>query len=177
MPFIPAHELDAALTKAEELLCVSSEVFPVSEEGLAIQQPLGAMFDDVLPDERKVRPMPLACEVTPDGERSWTGADTILGAVLESSNFALRAETICRRLLIGGDQITGALLEHLPTGEQTEVAAKVVIVAADALRAPQPLWASGIRPRALGHYLNDHLWSFAAVALDERLISTNSGRR
>lgn len=174
VPFIPAHELDAALTKAEKLLRVSSEVFPVSAEGTAILQTLGAMFDGVLPDDRKVRPMPLACRVTTDGERIWTGADTILGDVVESPNFTLRSETICRRLLTKGDQVTGALLEHLPTGEQTEVAAKVVIVAADALRTPQLLWASGIRPRALGHYLNDHLWSFAAVALDERMVTKSA---
>lgn len=173
VPFIPAHELDAALDKAEALLRVSRDVFPVSAEGTAIQQTLGELFDDVLPDDRKVRPMPLACEVTSDGERIWTGADTILGDVIESPNFTLRSETICRRLIVKGDQVSGALLEHLPTGEQTEVAAKIVIVAADALRTPQLLWASGIRPRALGHYLNDHLWSFAAVALDERMI-TNS---
>lgn len=176
VPFIPSDELDRALTKAEQLLRVSSEVFPVSAEGAAIQQTLGALFDDVLPEDRKVRPMPLACEVTRDGERIWTGADTILGSVLESPNFELRAETICRRLLLQGERVTGAVLEHLPTGEQTAVAAQVVIVAADALRTPQLLWASGIRPRALGHYLNDHLWSFAAVALDERLISTNGSR-
>ena len=180
VPFIPTHELNEALTQAETLLRVSSEVFPVSAEGQAILQTLGALFDDVLPPDckdRKVRPMPLACEVTRDGERIWTGADTILGAVLDSPNFTLRAETICRRLLVEGDQITGAVLEHLPTGEQAQVAAKVVIVAADALRTPQLLWASGIRPRALGHYLNDHLWSFAAVALDERLITDNKAVR
>ncbi len=173
VPFIPAHELDQALDKAEELLCVSSEVFPVSAEGLAIHQTLSELFDDVLPEDRKVRRMPLACAVTSNGERVWTGADTILGKLAEagaSENFTLRSETICRRLLTDGDQVTGALLEHLPSGTQAEVTAKIVIVAADALRTPQLLWASGIRPHALGHYLNDHLWSFAAVALDERLI-------
>ena len=30
-----------------------------------------------------------------------------------------------------------------------------MVVAADALRTPQVLWASGIRPDALGRYLND----------------------
>lgn len=55
VPFIPTGELDRALTKAEQLLRVSSEVFPVSAEGAAILQTLGAMFDDALPDDRKVR--------------------------------------------------------------------------------------------------------------------------
>jgi pyranose oxidase len=174
VPFIPTHELDAALDKAETLLRVSSDVFPVSVEGQAIQQTLGALFDEVLPDDRKVRPMPLACAVTATGERIWTGADTILGDVLASPNFTLRSETICRRLIVTGDQIAGAALEHLPSGAREEVVAKVVFVAADALRTPQLLWASGIRPRALGHYLNDHLWSFAAVALDERMVSNKA---
>jgi pyranose oxidase len=178
-PFIPADELDRALTKAEQLLRVSSDVFPMSAEGAAILQTLGALFDDVLPPGRKTRVMPLACEVTSEGERIWTGADTILGDLLTSPNFTLRSETICRRLLVKGDQVTGAWLEHLPTGERIEVAAEIVIVAADSLRTPQLLWASGIRPRALGHYLNDHLWSFVAVALDERLIqrTANGGAR
>ena len=169
--FIPAPELDAALTKAEALLRVSSGVFPVSVEGQAIQQTLSALFDDILPEDRKVRPMPLACAVTSDGERIWTGADTILGDLILSPNFTLRSETICRRLVVKGDQITGAMLEHLPSGAPQEINAKIVIVAADALRTPQLLWASGIRPRALGHYLNDHLWSFAAVALDEQMVT------
>jgi choline dehydrogenase-like flavoprotein len=174
VPFIPAHEMDAALNQAEALLRVSSEVFPASAEGEAIKQTLSKLFDNVLPANCKVRAMPLACEVTSKGERIWTGADTILGDVIESPNFTLRSETICRRLVVEGDQITGAVLEHLPTGERNEVTAKVVIVAADALRTPQLLWASGIRPRALGHYLNDHLWSFAAVALDERMVSNKA---
>jgi choline dehydrogenase-like flavoprotein len=174
VPFIPTHELDAALDKAETLLRVSSDVFPVSVEGQAIQQTLGALFDEVLPEDRKVRPMPLACAVTATGERIWTGADTILGDVLASPNFTLRSETICRRLIVTGDQIAGAALEHLPSGAREEVVAKVVFVAADALRTPQLLWASDIRPRALGHYLNDHLWSFAAAALNERMLSNNA---
>jgi hypothetical protein len=31
-----------------------------------------------------------------------------------------------------------------------------VVVAADSLHSPQLLYASGIRPKALGHYLNEH---------------------
>jgi hypothetical protein len=41
------------------------------------------------------------------------------------------------------------------TGETHRVRARFVVVAADPLRTPQLLWASGIRPEALGRYLND----------------------
>jgi choline dehydrogenase-like flavoprotein len=46
-------------------------------------------------------------------------------------------------------------VRDLRSGETHEVAARFVVVAADALRTPQLLWASGIRPAALGRYLND----------------------
>jgi hypothetical protein len=48
-----------------------------------------------------------------------------------------------------------------------------VIVAADAYRSPQLLWASHIRPKALGHYLNEHPFIFAALKLKSELIHKN----
>jgi choline dehydrogenase-like flavoprotein len=40
------------------------------------------------------------------------------------------------------------------------------VVAADAFRSPQLLWASGVRPKALGHYLTEHPVVISTVALD-----------
>jgi choline dehydrogenase-like flavoprotein len=171
--FIPGQELDQALDKAEELLCVSSDVFPISAEGTAIHETLSALFDPLLPPDRRVRRMPLACKVDSSGRRIWSGADTILGHLTKpqaGGRFTLRPETICRQLLTHGDRVTGAFIEHLPSREREEIQADVVILAADALRTPQLLWVSGIRPRALGHYINDHLWTFLAVALHEKFV-------
>jgi choline dehydrogenase-like flavoprotein len=173
IPFISESELDAAFDEAERLLCVSSEVFPITSEGEAIEHALGRLFNSRLPATRQVRRMPLACRVTGDA-RIWSGADTILGPVAEpgaSDRFELRSETICRRLITRNDRVIGAVLEHLPTREQYEVQAGIAVVAADSLRTPQLLWASGIRPRALGHHLNDHMWTFAAVSLYPELVS------
>ena len=116
--------------------------------------------------------MPLACKVDENGERYWVGADVILGNLAESNskNFEIHSETLCRRLNTEGGKITGALIEHLPTGKQEEIKAKIVIVAADALRTPQLLWASGIRPKALGHYLNEHPFIFTFVELKDDLV-------
>ena len=43
--------------------------------------------------------------------------------------------------------------------------ARYVVVAADALRTPQVLFASGVRPPALGRYLNDQPQIVFAVRL------------
>ena len=46
----------------------------------------------------------------------------------------------------------------------------MAIVAADTLRTPQLLWASGVRPKALGHYLNEHPFIFCFVELNDDLV-------
>jgi choline dehydrogenase-like flavoprotein len=170
--FIPEPEMEAAFAEAENLLHVSSDVFPNTSESEAIENVLARVFNERLPAARKVRRMPLACQVEGDA-RIWSGADTVLGPLAESGasdRFELRSETICRRLIIRNGSVSGAVLEHLPTREKYEAQADTVIVAADSLRTPQLLWASGIRPGALGHYLNDHMWTFAAVSLHPELV-------
>jgi choline dehydrogenase-like flavoprotein len=174
IPFIPPTELEAAFQQAERLLSVSSEVFQNTPEGEAIENALGRLFNSRFPAERRVRRMPLACRVSGDA-RLWSGADTILGPLAEAGaddRFEVRSETICGRLITRNDRVVSAVLEHLPTKQKSEIQADVVVVAADSLRTPQLLWASGIRPRALGHYLNDHMWTFAAVSLHPEFVSS-----
>ena len=65
-------------------------------------------------------------------------------------------------------------------GETHQVAARYVVVGADALRTPQLLWASGIRPAALGRYLNDQAQVVFASRLRDvsaRARAGNGGRR
>jgi choline dehydrogenase-like flavoprotein len=176
IPFIPKKEMDSLLDKAEELLYVSQNTFPETPEGLAILKVLGGVFNENASLDRQVQKMPLACKVENDGTKYWTGTDLILGKLSEPNyqgNFEIRSETICRKLIFSDDKssdiehrVTGAILENLVSGEQEEITAKIVIVAADAMRTPQLLWASNIRPKALGHYLNEHtfIFSFAEIA-------------
>ena len=175
VPFIPDDEWDRLRARATELLCVTQEAYPQSVEGFAIQQTLSEVFDHLLPEGRKVQRMPLAVQVREDGRLYWTAPDVVLGPLAEQVNdgsgpFELRSERICRRLITEGDMVTGALLEHLPSGRRETVAAKVVAVACDSLRTPQLLWASGIRPPAVGHYLNDQPMILSVVSLEDRII-------
>ncbi len=176
IPFIPKEEMDKLLDKAEELLYVSQNTFPETPEGLAILNVLGNVFNEKASPARQVQKMPLACKVEEDGTRYWTGTDLILGKLSEpdyQGNFEIRSETLCRKLTISDDgmRISGAILENLKSGKKEEITAQIVIVAADAMRTPQLLWASYIRPKALGHYLNEHTFIFSFVELKEEIIS------
>jgi len=172
--FIPEAELEAAFVKAEKLLHVTQNAFPQTEESKNILRVLNDALGTNHSPNRHAQPMPLACKTDEHGNRYWSGPDVILDNILQHPNFELRSETICRKLLISDDatqksdirhHISGAIIEHLPTKTTEEINAKIVITACDALRTPQLLWASGIRPKALGHYLNEHPFIFTFVEL------------
>jgi choline dehydrogenase-like flavoprotein len=177
IPFVPDAELDDALTEAERLLAVRRDVFADSAEGRAILETLGATYDPALPPGRKVDAMPLACATGNSGSPYWTGTDVILGPLAEPDIdvFELRAETICRRLVTEGTRVVAAAVEHRPTGRRERIEARTFFLAADALRTPQLLWASEIRPAALGRWLNDHTQIICGVKLDPALVRRNRG--
>ncbi|GAA2459352.1 GMC oxidoreductase [Streptomyces glaucus] len=159
VPFLPPGALDRALTVAEDLLTVTHDAYPPTPAGDLVLKKLGELFDGDYPPGRQVGPMPLACTPRPGRRPRWVGPDVVLGPLADAGadrgRFRIADETMCRRLLFTGRKVTGALLEHLPTGTEFALRASAVAVAADALRTPQLLWASGIRPEALGRYLND----------------------
>jgi choline dehydrogenase-like flavoprotein len=170
---IPFVELDPLLDAAERLLVTTTMAFAESPQGRAIRSRLSDEFDRELPEGRRVGILPVAAREV-DGRAVWTGVDTILGPLLESDRFELRAETLCGRLLVDGDRVTGAVL-----GDEA-VEARAVVVAADPLRTPQLLWASGIRPPALGRYLTEHPLTFAVTVVDPDLVpplAETRGRR
>lgn len=178
IPFISENEWNSLFAQACKLLCVTQEAYPDSLEAFAIQQTLGEAFNVRLPEGRQVQRMPLAVRLDEHNCRYWVGADVILGHLADAAEglkhdqrlFELRSETICRWLTYDGDRVSGAVIEHLPSGQREQVSASVVVIAADALRTPQLLWASSIRPSALGHYLNDHTQVMANVELSEEIV-------
>ena len=167
--WLPTDELDVAFATAERLLSVTQQGFPVTSWSTAVRDRLAGVFDQGRPVARRVQPMPLACRPG-TGLPAWSGADTVLGDLATNLGPTGRVQlwdgTLCRRLILAGDQVTGAELEDRATGNRSIVNARFVVVAADALRTPQLLWASGIRPDALGRYLNDQPQVVTAAYLD-----------
>ena len=157
IPFIPRALMDEVLTGAEALLRVSKTQFGASHIAGPLRAALSRLFDAGRAPDRQVQPMPMAITVTPEGVYR-SGSNVILGDLLTdgAKPFELRPDTVCMRLIMGDGRADGAELKSTVTGEVTRVKAGTVVVAADSLHTPQLLFASGIRPKALGRHLNEH---------------------
>lgn len=169
--FLPADEVAEEFDRARELLSVTADAFvgaPLSKE---VQTALGGIYDNGRAQERQVQPMPLAIQVDHE-RRYWVGTDVILQEQSASAEFfELRTETVALRVVVDDDgRATGVLLRDRRDGTETIVQAQAVVVAGDALRSPQLLFASGIRPAALGRYLNDQPEVIDIVQLADELI-------
>lgn len=171
LSFIDDAEWEELIEQAKRLLHVQSAAFADSAVGEAIRSLLDEEFGSELPDGYGVSTLPVAGDPQPDGSMRWAGADMVLGPLIEASNplaerFELRDLTLVRRIELDGDRVTGVTIEDLRTHETSVFAADAVVLAADAFRSPQLLWASGIRPTALGRYLTEHPVVISTVALD-----------
>jgi len=173
--FIPDGEWEEVISRAEVLIRANKEPFTKSRIGKAIQAVLQDEFADISRGDIKPYALPIAAEEQPDGRMIWAGTDFVFGPLIEKGNplaerFTLRSLTMARKILMDGNRAVGVLIEDAVSGEQNELHADRVIVAADAVRTPQLLWASGIRPKALGHYLTEHPVSFSVIAIDGNKI-------
>ena len=170
IPFIDPAEWDAGVDEAEKLLHVTDAAFGDSPQAAEILRRVG---DELAGDGIPVRPLPVAADLRADGSLRWGGTDVVLGPLLEGATggrFTLRSETLCVRLLREDDRVVGAVLRDVTSGAEEEVRADAVVVAADALRTPQLLWASGIRPDALGRHLTEHPLLFGVVAVRDGVL-------
>jgi len=167
VPFIPADTLEAALDDAETMLRSSSGQYPNSAIAPILEKKLGELFNAGRPVDRRVQPMPMALVRTPEGLIK-TGTDVMLGDLLAApaERFELRADSVCRRVLLDHDRATGVEVFDVTSGMTYEVNAAAVVIAADALHTPQVLHASGVRLPALGHYLNEHFQVGLIAELD-----------
>jgi choline dehydrogenase-like flavoprotein len=154
IPFLP--DMDDLLAEAERLLGVTTDAFDETSYGDLVRGRLADAVDNGRAPAARVRRMPLAVDRRADGRLVWSGSDTVFGAATRANpGFELFDETQVARVLVEDGRAAGVVVRDLRTGERHVVAARFVVVAADALRTPQLLWASGIRPPALGRYLND----------------------
>ncbi|MGR0220004.1 GMC oxidoreductase [Agromyces sp. ZXT2-6] len=152
--FLP--DLDELLDEADRLLGVTTDAFDQAPFTGLVRERLASAVDDAREPAARVQRMPLAVHRRPDGRLVWSGSDVVLGEVTRANpRFALHDESLVTRVLVEDGRAAGVRVRDLRTGGEHDVRARAVVVAADALRTPQLLWASGIRPPALGRYLND----------------------
>jgi choline dehydrogenase-like flavoprotein len=158
--------LDELLDEGERLLQVDARAFDDAPFAGEVRKRLAAAIDQDRAEDRRVGSMPLAVVRHDDGRVTWSGADVVFGDVTRANpHFALLAEALVTRVLVDDHQVAGVHVRDLRDGTEHAVSARFVVVAADALRTPQLLWASGVRPRALGRYLNDQPQTVFAVRL------------
>ena len=173
--FLP--DLEQLLDDAERLLGVTTNAFDGAPFSDLVRGRLAAAVDDGRNRAQRAQPMPLAVHRREDGGLVWSGSDVVMGDVTrENPQFELFDESLVTRVLVGDDgRAAGIEVQDRRSGEIHQVAARYVVVGADALRTPQLLWASGIKPAALGRYLNDQ----AQVVFASRLrdVSAEHSRR
>ncbi|MGC5077079.1 GMC oxidoreductase [Agrococcus sp. DT81.2] len=179
LSFVEDAEWEDLVGSAEGLLHAQSAAFADSAVGDAIRSLLAEEFESELPAGRGPGTLPVAGDPQPDGSMRWAGADVVLGPLIEagspaSQRFELRDLTLVRGLRHDAGVVTGVEIEDLRTRERHVLDADAVIVAADAFRTPQLLWASGIRPAALGRYLTEHPVVISTVALDGERMSRHA---
>ncbi|WP_328505469.1 GMC oxidoreductase [Streptomyces sp. NBC_00391] len=158
----------ADLETARRLLTVTPSPIGPTEVGRAVLDVLRRRFEDVGPDDRQPQPMPMAVTPTGSGPMPRTAPGTIFKPIAAGGDpaFTLMTGTLVTALLVSGGRVAGARLRCIADGTESELRADTMVVCADALRTPQLLFASGIRPRALGRYLNEHAFITARVLLD-----------
>ena len=123
--------------------------------------------------------LPLACERRTDNPEfvRWSGADTVLGPVLDEPDRFKGKLTIleqhrCRQFVknAAGSAVEGAVIDDLMAWKTKLIQAKVYILCAGAVLTPQVLFASNIRPAPLGCYLSEQPMTFCQIVLKQDLL-------
>jgi C-glycoside oxidase len=166
--FIDPTEWSTDLDTASRLLRVHPAPRETTSVGAAVLRALNEVFADETAEGRHVQPMPLAIQPMPDGRLLRTGPNRIFEPIGSNDDplFELRTGTQVMELLHDDGRTTGAVVRSNLTGARDVVEAAVTVVCADAVRTPQVLFASGIRPLALGCYLNEHAFLTGRVLDD-----------
>src|SRR3954469_677407 len=158
----------ADLDPARRLLAVPPAAIGPTKVGELVLDVLRRRYGGAGPADRAPQPMPMAVTPTPSGPMPRTAPGTIFPALAEGGDpaFTLLTGTLVTALSRDTGRVTGARLRRVADGTESELRAATVVVCADALRTPQLLYASGIRPEALGRHLNEHAFVTARVLLD-----------
>lgn len=157
----------ADLETARTALGVTDPALGPTAVGDIVLRELQGLFAGRGPAERAPQTMPMAVQPSASGMLARTGPATIFPPIADGgAHFTLLAGTQATAIEHDGTRARGARLRDTATGAERFVAARAVVVCADTFRTPQLLFASGIRPPALGRYLNEHAFLTGRVLLD-----------
>lgn len=159
----------ADLATAHRMLAVTPAPIGPTEVGELVLDVLRRRYDGTAPHDRRPQPMPMAVTATPSGPLPRTAPGTIFPPIAAGGDpaFTLVTGTLATSLIVSDvGRVAGARTRRVADGAESELRADTVVVCADALRTPQLLFASGIRPDALGRYLNEHAFVTGRVLLD-----------
>lgn len=173
VPDVDSDEWSRDLATAQRLLRVHPDPFALGETGRAVLRALEAEFGAFGSAERRPQPMPMAVDPSvPTGPMSRTGPNRIFPPLSQGDDaaFGLYAGALCTAVLIEDARVVGVRVRDVPSGTEWEIRAETVVVCADTLRTPQLLFASGIRPPALGRYLNEHAFITGDVVPDPERV-------
>lgn len=167
------EEWDDYYTQGEALFDTTQDAFSDSMRHQLVLDLLREEYSE-LDEPYDAQALPLAVRRREDDRRyvHWSGTDTILGPLATDDHggrFDLRAQHICRRLgvSVDGARIEYAEVEDLRDRRIFRIEAETFVVACNAVNTPQVLWASGIRPGALGRYLTEQPVAFCQIVLPE----------
>ncbi|MDA3630409.1 GMC oxidoreductase [Saccharopolyspora sp. WRP15-2] len=171
--FLDDDEWLRDLERAGELLRINRNPYPPTEAGRVVTASIEKLFADVDAPGRNVQPMPMAARRDAAGVLRRTGPNVIFPPIADATSdphFTLLTGTRVTRLIHEGGEVRGARLEDVRSGEAQVVRATTTVVCADAIRSPQLLFGSGIRPPALGRYLNEHAFLTGRVLADPQRL-------
>lgn len=172
-PFIPEEDWAHMLAVGRRLLNVREDAFDHSLMGKAVKNRL---------EKRgfSLSFLPQGAENIPTDDKlayfiKWTGADTILGPLLDNpkkfrDRFEILSEHRAEKLNFKGGKVKSVEVRDLRTYTTFTIHADTFIVAGGSFLTPRLLWQSGIRPYALGRYLNDNVESHCQVVVDAELL-------
>jgi pyranose oxidase len=175
------EEWDEYYGQGEALFHTTQEAFSHSMRHQLVLDLLGTEYTE-LEAPYHAQALPLAVRRRDDDPRyvHWSGTDNILGPLSTNDaegRFDLRAQHICRHLGLSADgaRIEYAEVEDLQSRRSLRIEAETFVVACNAINTPQVLWASGIRPDALGRYLTEQPVAFCQIVLPEHITLSHVG--
>jgi pyranose oxidase len=175
---IPQDEWAPLYELAEGLLGVRTDVFEKSVRHTVVKETLRAHYEGKLDPDFPVQELPIAARRRTDNDEfvSYTGADTILGPLLDANpseptaRWSILPHHRVTKLVVKGTRVDHAVVEDLMEWRTKRVYADIFVVAAGSILTPQILWNSRILPSALGRYLTEHPMAFTQVVLRRDVV-------